>query len=127
MEVNIKISIPKRYMDAVKQYCLINNLTLEAYISNCIVTQNNIDRYGDLNHNSEIEILDKKNTSKKEINNYVVNHKIEHFEKPDEVINHTNLESLEVEDKQQKEENKSAQATTEIKPQIKRRRTIKSK
>lgn len=56
MEIEIKIDIPKRSMDAIKQYCEINNLILEEYISNCIVTQNNIDRYGDLNKNMGIII-----------------------------------------------------------------------
>ena len=50
MEIEIKIDIPKRVIDAVKEYCSLNNLDMNEYIADCVVKQNGIDRYGDLNN-----------------------------------------------------------------------------
>ena len=50
MKIEIKIDIPKRVIDAVKEYCSLNNLDMNEYIADCVVKQNGIDRYGDLNN-----------------------------------------------------------------------------
>lgn len=123
MEIEIKIEIPKRSMDAIKQYCEMNNLILEEYISNCIVTQNNIDRYGDLNKKygdvNKVSEIEKKKEEK--INDYTIEYKSKVLE-----INETSIqeEKKEVDtvSLQQKEE-----VITDAKPKVRRRRTIKSK
>ena len=127
MEIDIKIDIPKRTIDTIKQYCSINNLALEEYISNCIVTQNNIDRYGDLNHkyNKTVEV---KSIPKEEINHYVVNHKVETIKKDEKVTKSENVEDIEVKTQQNNEDNKAEETiNNEVKPKIKRHRTIKAK
>ena len=114
MEIEIKIDIPKRSMDAIKQYCEMNNLILEEYISNCIVTQNNIDRYGDLNkkYGNDDEVSKVKEKKKEKSNNYTIEYKPKVLE--------TNENSM-----QEKEEKK--EVTADIKRKTVRRRTIKSK
>ena len=123
MEIEIKIDIPKRSMDAIKQYCEMNNLILEEYISNCIVTQNNIDRYGDLNkkYGDDNKVSEVKKKKEEKINDYTIEYKPKVLE-----INETSIqeEKKEVDtvSLQQKEE-----VTTDAKPKVRRRRTIKSK
>ena len=125
MEIQIKIDIPKRSMDAIKQYCEMNNLILEEYISNCIVTQNNIDRYGDLNKKYE-KTVEVKSIPKKEINHYVVNHKIETIKTDEKVTKSEKVENIEVKTQQHNEDTKAEETiNTVVKPKIKRHRTIK--
>lgn len=127
MEIEINIGIPKRAMDTIRQYCSINNLNLEEYLSDCIVTQNNIDRYGDLNHkyNKTVEI---KSIPKEEINHYVVNHKVETIKTDEKVRKSENVENIDVKTQQHNEDNKAEETiNNEVKPKIKRHRTIKAK
>ena len=123
MEIEIKIDISKRSMDAIKQYCEMNNLILEEYISNCIVTQNNIDRYGDLNkkYGNDNKVSEIKEKKEEKVNDYTIKYKPE--------VRETNETSIQEEKEkvnivlpQQKEE-----ITTDTKPKVRKRRTIKSK
>lgn len=125
MEIEIKIDIPKRAMDAIRQYCSINNLNLEEYLSYCIVTQNNIDRYGDLNdrYKEEPNVSTQDEIPKEEINNYVVNYKAE-FPETDKNEKQTEKTSI---IKQEDKEIKAEEAVEEVKPKTRRRRTIKAK
>lgn len=123
MEIEIKIDMPKRSMDAIKQYCELNNLILEEYISNCIVTQNNIDRYGDLNkkYGDDNKVSEVKKKKEEKINDYTIEYKPKVLE-----ITETSLqeekEKVNIVLPQQKEE-----ITADTKPKVRKRRTIKSK
>lgn len=123
MEIEIKIDISKRSMDAIKQYCEMNNLILEEYISNCIVTQNNIDRYGDLNKkygndNKVSEITEKK---EEKVNDYTIKYTPE-VRETNETSIQEEKEKVNIDLLQQKEE-----ITADTKPKVRKRRTIKSK
>lgn len=123
MEIEIKIDIPRRSMDAIKQYCEMNNLILEEYISNCIVIQNNIDRYGDLNkkYGNDDEVSKVKEKKKEKSNNYTIEYKPKVLETNETYIQEEKKE-VDTVSLQQKEE-----VTTDAKPKVRRRRTIKSK
>lgn len=49
MELEIKIDIQKRFMDAIRDYCSANQIDVSEYIANCLIKEINIIRYGDLN------------------------------------------------------------------------------
>ena len=126
MEIEIKIDIPKRSMDAIKQYCEMNNLILEEYISNCIVTQNNIDRYGDLNKkygdDNKVSEVEKKKEEK--INDYTIEYKPKVLETNENSMQkkEEKKEEIDITQLQQKKE-----VTADIKRKTVRRRTIKRK
>ena len=126
MEIEIKIDIPKRSMDAIKQYCEMNNLILKEYISNCIVTQNNIDRYGDLNKkygdDNKVSEVEKKKEEK--INDYTIEYKPKVLETNENSMQkkEEKKEEIDITQLQQKKE-----VTADIKRKTVRRRTIKSK
>ena len=126
MEIEIKIDIPKRSMDAIKQYCEMNNLILEEYISNCIVIQNNIDRYGDLNkkYGNDDEVSKVKEKKKEKSNNYTIEYKPKVLETNENSMQEKEekKEEIDITQLQQKKE-----VTADIKRKTVRRRTIKSK
>lgn len=125
MEIEIKIDIPKRSMDAIKQYCEMNNLILEEYISYCIVTQNNIDRYGDLNkkYGNDNKVSEVKEKKEEKINDYTIEYKPEVFETDEIHVQEKKEKKMEVEINLIRQE----EITTDAKPKVRRRRTIKSK
>lgn len=125
MEIEIKIVIPKRSMDAIKQYCEMNNLILEEYISYCIVTQNNIDRYGDLNkkYGNDNKVSEVKEKNEEKINDYTIEYKPEVFETNEIPVQEKKEKKMEVEINLIRQE----EITTDAKPKVRRRRTIKSK
>ena len=113
MNVEQNIKVNKRIWNNILQYCEVNKLDIDTYVSDCLEKQNNIDRYGDLNSlrgTNESKII-----KKEEENHYNVEYKVKKVaidekldEKSDEKIN--NEEIVEVKDE----------------PKKKRRRTLKA-
>lgn len=129
MEIEIKIDIPKRVIDAVKEYCSLNNLDMNEYIADCVVKQNGIDRYGDLNN-----LIHKSIEKEPEIiNHYEVNVSVKEEKKVEEdKPKPKTVENRAITMRQKKqavEKPKEIQKEEEIiiKPVPTRKRTIKTK
>lgn len=136
MEIDIKIDIPKRVIDAVEEYCRLNNIELNEYIADCITKQNGIDRYGDLNN-----LIHKTIEKEPEIvNHYEVNGSVKEEKKvEEEKPKPKTVENRAITIRQKKqavekhnvsvEEPKEIQKEEEtiIKPVPTRKRTIKTK
>lgn len=138
MEIDIKIDMPKRVIEAVEEYCRLNNIELNEYIADCVTKQNGIDRYGDLNN-----LIHK--TIEKEpeiINHYEVNVSVKEEKKVEEdkpKPKPKTVENRAITMRQNKQavekQNVSVEETKEIqkeeetiiKPVPTRKRTIKSK
>lgn len=129
MEIDIKIDIPKRVIDAVEEYCRLNNIELNEYIADCITKQNGIDRYGDLNN-----LIHKTIEKEPEIvNHYEVNGSVKEEKKvEEEKPKPKTVENRAITIRQKKqavEKPKEIQKEEEtiIKPVPTRKRTIKTK
>lgn len=62
----MNLELDKRLYKRISEYCSVNNLNIEEYISEIIEKQFNLDCYGDIN-----DIFNKKDM--KHINNYSIN------------------------------------------------------